>query len=346
MGPRPAQGAPSPMKAITYQTDPTVTPPGWAPTANIHRTQTRGIAYENQQHYVHYYCEERPFWVLSPGLTVTESKTSYPTINDWVTARFGAANIQPMILDVGHIYDGLWRPGLTLDKDIISGLGFSFAERREAELTLLLILERLNELLLYVDPNPSTLSTYGHKQRELLLLAATEVESHWRWFLNHYGAKPNGQGFSTNDYVKLAPALFLADFDVTIPRYPAVRALSPFVGWNPQRPTKSLPWYDAYNETKHDRVGGLSRASVEMCLLTVAANLVLFISRFGYQTLFNGRGNLSAHFNETFSIDLARADPATFYTPHIYIPPNQRTDFVTFDGQSLQEAWHKATIKL
>ena len=161
--------------------------------------------------------------MLSPGLTVTESKGSYLTIDEWVKARFGAKNIQRMSLEVGQ-----------------------------------------------VEPAPSTLTAFGHKQRELLLLAATEVEAHWRWFLEHSGVTPSGQGFSTNDYVKLGQALFLQDFDVTIPRYPTISAFSPFLGWNTKRPTKSLPCYYAYNEIKHDRIGGLSRASLEMCLLAVS----------------------------------------------------------------------------
>ena len=334
------------MKAITYQTDPAVIPPGWAPSADLHRTQTRGAGYEDAKHYVHFYCTERPLWMLSPGLTVTESKNSHSTLDGWVKARFGATNIQPMSLEAGEIYDGLWRPGLTMDDDLMSALRYTFAERRAAELPLLLILERLNELLLYVEPDPSTLATHGHKQRELLLLAATEVEAQWRWFLEHAGLTSLGRGFSTNDYVKLGPALFLSDFDVTIPRYPAVSAFSPFSGWDAKRPTKSLPWYDAYNETKHDRVGGLRRASLEACLLAVAASLVLFTARFGFHALYNGRGNLSANFNETFSIDLARADPTTCYVPRIQIPPNQRTDFVTFNSLNLQLPWQRITIKV
>lgn len=334
------------MKAITYETDPMLTPPGWAPAANLHRTQTRGVAYEASLHYIHFYCTSRPLWVLSPGLTATEARNSRPAIEDWVRARFGATKIEPVSLDVGYIYDGLWRPGLTFDEDSMSSLGFSLAERRAAELPLLLILERLNEILLYVEPDPSSLATFGYKQRELLLLSATEVEAQWRWFLDRSGIKPTAKDFSTNDYVKLSRALFLEDFDITIARYPSVKAFSPFLGWNSQNPTKSLPWYDAYNRTKHDRAGGLRCASLEMCLMAVAANLVLFIARFGYHALYNGRGNLSANFNETFSIDMTRASPGTFYVPYIVLPPDQRTDFVTFSSQNLQTNWQKVALKI
>jgi hypothetical protein len=53
-------------------------------------------------------------WVLSPGLTVTESKGSYLTIDEWVKARFGAKNIQLMSLEVGQVrtrplhVNGIW----------------------------------------------------------------------------------------------------------------------------------------------------------------------------------------------------------------------------------------------
>lgn len=334
------------MKAITYQTDPTVVPIGWAPTANLHKTQTRGFAYEDTTHYVHFYCKERPLWILSPGLTVTESKNAAATLNDWVTMRFGATNVHPVSLDVGEIFDGLWRPGLTDDDDIASALGFTVSDRRAAELPLLLILERLNEMLLYIEPDPSTLGSFGHKQRELLLLSATEAEAQWKWFLVKGGATPAGQGFTTNDYVKLGPALFLSDFDVTILRYPAVNAFSPFAGWSANQPTKSLRWYDAYNATKHDRATGLVRASLEMCLLAVAANLILFVARFGWHALYNGRGNLSANFNETFSIDMARSDPKTFYVPKISIQPNQVLQFVTYNSQNQALAWQTKTLPI
>lgn len=332
------------MKAITYQTDAKITPPGWAPSSNLHSNQKRGFAYQDGSHYVHFYSRERPLWVLSPGLTATETSSSFPTINEWVQARFGATTIETTSLDVGEIFDGLWRPGLTNDDDVMGALGFTFPERRASELPLLLILERLNEILLYAEPHPANLNTFGYKQRELLLLAATEVEAQWKWFLERLNVRPSGQGFSTNDYVRLCPALFLEEFDITLPRYTALKAISPFLGWDSRQPTRSLAWYDAYNETKHDRAGGLKRATLEMCLAAVAANIVLFVNRFAYQSLYNGRGTFSAIFNETFSVDLARADPKSFYVPKISIPSNQRSNFVTFDSGNIHQSWKKIPI--
>ena len=111
-----------------------------------------------------------------------------------------------------------------------------------------------------VEPSQSNLTAYGHKIREILLLAAMEVEASWAAVLkvnNHPGSR-----FSTNDYVKLLQPMLLDSFKLTLRSYPKFPAIIPFKGWNPQSPTKSLDWYDAYNQTKHDREAHLSTAGM------------------------------------------------------------------------------------
>ena len=66
---------------------------------------------------------------------------------------------------------------------------------------LKLLLAKMQDIFETVEPGPSNLQTYGHKIRELLLLAAMEVEASWTAVL-----KANGyvrDRFTTNDYVKL-----------------------------------------------------------------------------------------------------------------------------------------------
>jgi hypothetical protein len=86
---------------------------------------------------------------------------------------------------------------------------------RLAEQALLLLIQRLNELLLFVEPDVATLSTFSHKARELLLLACTECENYWQDYLRDANALPlNGRLFTTNDYVKLLGPLHLAEFEI------------------------------------------------------------------------------------------------------------------------------------
>ena len=92
---------------------------------------------------------------------------------------------------------------------------------------------------------------YGHKIRELLLLACMEVESSWTAVLkiNEYG---KGR-LTTQDYVKLLSPMYLDRYWVNLPsyKYPSIK---PFEGWDAEDPKPSpCHWYHAYNQTKHDR---------------------------------------------------------------------------------------------
>jgi hypothetical protein len=134
------------------------------------------------------------------------------------------------------------------------------------------------------------------------------------------GAVKPQNGFSTRHYVKLAAPLHLDEFQVALSPYAHAPAVRPFDGWTAAAPTQSLPWYDAYNKTKHDRAAHLSSATVERCLEAVAASLILFCVRFGPFALYNSSTPLSSLVNHLFSIELVGADPTTFYVPLVQPP--------------------------
>jgi hypothetical protein len=320
------------MRALVYRNTKS-TIPGWVTT--IHEIESRGIAYETPSHFVHIYGRTGPLWTISIGLTVTEAKSG--TLNDWVVRTFGAEDIDPCNLDVGQTIEGLWRPGLFFDDEMQQGLAFTNEQLRLAEQSLLLLIERLDELLLFVEPSPTTLATHSHKARELLLLACTEAEAHWQHFLRRAGVISAARSFTTNDFVRLCDPLFLTEYEISLPRYSAIAPARPFFGWSPAAPTQSLPWYQAYNDTKHDRMANFQVASLSNCIMSVAANLVLFAVRFGPYRLYNAAGSLSTLFNETFSIVLVNPDSRSFYAPSIAIPTDQRQDLVCFDARKLVE---------
>lgn len=200
------------------------------------------------------------------------------------------------------------------DVQISQGLGVTDAELRDSEQALLLLVQRLDELLLFVEPATSTLHTYSHKARELLILACTEVEAHWKYYLGLAGKVRQKNGFTTNDYVQLCKPLFLEEFQIGLPRYKDLRPVRPSLGWALKpSPTSTLTWYDAYNKTKHDRAKHFSDATLQRCVEAVAACLVMFSVRFGPFRLYNGAGTLAALFNASFSISLHDCKPTSFY---------------------------------
>lgn len=130
-------------------------------------------------------------------------------------------------------------------------------------------------------------SIYGHEIRNLLALACMEVESSWRAVLraNHYvpsttkpGAAPR---YTTMDYVKLAGPLRLSEYFVQLAGYSGVEPFAPFAGWDSARPTESLPWYDAYNETKHDREANFKSATLLRMIHALGAAHVMMYAQFG-----------------------------------------------------------------
>jgi hypothetical protein len=301
------------MKALVYRN--TKSPvPGWD---SVHEKQARGMAYETDRHFVHIYGTAEGLWTISNGLTVTNRRDG--ALSDWVKSAFGAEDIEQSELDVGSTIEGRWRPGLFYDGEMLQGLAETSADLRIAEQSLLLLIQRLDELLLFVEPTARSLSTYSHKARELLILACTEVEAQWKHYLQRGGLKPHKQGFTTNDYVKLRDPLHLTEYEVALPRYTQIPPTRPFAGWSAASPgpTQTLPWYDAYNKTKHDRKNQFSAATVLSCIQAIAANIVLFSVRFGPYRLHHGGGMLSALFNPTFAVALRDCDPKSFYVPEV-----------------------------
>jgi hypothetical protein len=80
-----------------------------------------------------------------------------------------------------------------------------------------------------------------------------------------------GQGFRTNDYVRLKTPLYLAEYEISLPRYDAVNPMRPFVDWSVDAPTQNISWYDNYNKSKHDGLSNLSSATLLSCIEAVAA---------------------------------------------------------------------------
>lgn len=319
------------MPALAYRNTKT-TLPNWNP---IHEKQARGIAYETDTHFVHIYGTDSGLWPVSIGLTATERKSG--TLRDWVQRVFGAVDIEETIVDVGETIRGVWRPGLFYDGEILQGLTATPVELRLAEQALLLLVQRLDELLLFVEPSAQTLNTYSHKSRELLILSCTEVENCFKAYLDLADISPPRSGqFSTTDYVKLRSPLCLDEFEVRLPRYSAVPATRPFHGWHgTPSPTKTLPWYAAYNKTKHNRGAHFGEATLWNCIQAVAANIVMFSARLGPFRLYHGAGTLAALFNQHFSIELRDCRPASFYAPRVHLPPNQRNDLICFNAAEL-----------
>lgn len=183
----------------------------------------------------------------------------------------------------GSHHPRIWRSELQDGKPVPSnlivdkfGLRLAFESARSA---FRLLLRQIEEILEVVEPTQEQWNVFGHRPRHLLVLACTEVESAWKSVLMENDASI-GNRLTTNDYVRLKAPMKLDEFVVKLISFPAVE-MQPFKVWSAQNPTGSLPWYSAYNETKHGREMFLSSATLGHCMDAVAAVYIMCLAQFG-----------------------------------------------------------------
>ncbi|OBU29070.1 hypothetical protein C0Z01_11360 [Photobacterium kishitanii] len=214
---------------------------------------------------------------------------------------------------LGKVIQGVWRPGLCLDIPV--ALKIDELELRRAKSDLKILIDKLHEILLFVEPDTNGLQAYGHKIRELLILACTEVESSW---ISYFRLAGQGSGrLSTNDYVKLNEKLRLFEYQVSFKNHPFNIQMKPFDCWDAKNPTKSLAWYDAYNKTKHNKAESFSCATLDSCFHAIAANIVMFCARYSPYELLEKNDVCSNSVNEHFVIELIDPSIEYFYVPSI-----------------------------
>ena len=324
------------MKGIYYENTRTSIP-GWI--SNLHETQRFGYAYETSTHFVHLYGKAEPFNVISVGLTAIQGKSG--TLNDWVINTFGATNIQTLQNDIGHVVEGVWRPSLYYSDDIQGALLVDPFEKMSSGQALRNLINNLDELFLYIEPSITGLKAYSHKCRELLILACTEVENQWVSLIKKTNLNNVGARYTTRDYVRLADKCFLKEYKVNFKNYSGLRDFTPFLSWVPTASTGSLPWYDAYNGTKHDREAGFNLASLENVMDALSACIVLYCVKYGPYDLVSGGDLLSGTFNEHFSLSFINSDKSSYYVPELNFNANAITDLCVIDcyREKLNKAW-------
>jgi hypothetical protein len=137
---------------------------------------------------------------------------------------------------------------------------------------------QLEAILRVVHPVEDNLDVYGHEIRNLLMLAATEVESQWKGVLIANGVRAQ----NTHDYVKLSEPMKLSEYEIVLPFYPWLSPIRPFDGWRPSSsPTRDLPWYAAYNSVKHDRERSFHEGSLRRAIEAVCGCAVMIFAQFG-----------------------------------------------------------------
>jgi hypothetical protein len=211
-----------------------------------------------------------------------------------------------------------WSPGAELEGEAIA----------IAESQLIALTRQLERICRTVHPAEATLEAYGHDIRNLLLLACTEVETHWRGVLLANGVVR--ERYTTQDYVTLCAAMRLAEYEVSFPEFPWLSGVRPFVNWGTTgRPTKELEWYDAYNLVKHSRETEFPKATLRNAFLAVSASAIMMKAQYG-SNVFNRHKELRSFFH--------LSSVPTWPPTEVYVYPYDEQDGwipVSFDWNSI-----------
>lgn len=206
-------------------------------------------------------------------------------------------------MEIGIKRKHIWKPFL---ENIQKELDFTTANLCRSKRDLGILIQKLQEILLFVEPSPEGLKTYSHKIRELLILACTELESSFKFY-------NLGNNEKTSDYVKILAMVDLGKHHLSLVGYTNPYKCSPFQNWNDQNPTRSLPWYDAYNQVKHHKDSSFHLATLENCINAIAANIIMFAIRYSPGMLYNENDVCSNLVRS--SLDLRVEDSQDFYIP-------------------------------
>lgn len=218
------------------------------------------------------HCKIKPGQSAIDGICELLNNTGYGECSHW-----------PLTLDPGQYYPRIARPSDQHSHESPGSCPGADGDAHAVAMALgqLNVLTRqLADICQTVHPDQGTLDTYGHAIRNLLILACTEVEAHWRGILVANGVMK--KRYTTDDYVQLLGAMQLDEYSVDFPYYPWLGSRTPFQGWNNVSPTQSLSWYDAYNSVKHDRETKFSRATLGRAFDSVSACAIMMLAQYGH----------------------------------------------------------------
>lgn len=158
----------------------------------------------------------------------------------------------------------------------------TYAKSPEHYVRAFLLLQKdLQELFDYIEPSDRNIECHSFRVHELLLRACVEVEANCKGILAENGYVRRNGDLNMRDYRKLEASHQLSGYAVRVPTWHGAQGTRrPFANWADQAADQPLPWYRAYNATKHDRAERFSEATVEHMLDAVCGVVALLSAQF------------------------------------------------------------------
>ncbi len=163
----------------------------------------------------------------------------------------------------------------------------------------LMIQSELQSIFEYLEPSDECRLAYSYRIHGLLMRTCIEVEANFKAILEeNFFTPPQRRSLNMTDYRKTDATHHLSSYEVMLPIWNGTPPIfKPFEPWRAGRglsvPGLSLPWYQAYNASKHDRHDEFKKANFENVVMAVAGLLVLISSQFRDQDFSAGSEGLA-----------------------------------------------------
>ncbi len=193
----------------------------------------------------------------------------------------------------------------------------------------LLIQKDLQTLFDYIEPSDINLKSYSYRIHELLLRTCVEVEANCKAILIENGYKKKGD-LNMTDYKKINISHRLSSYTIKLPLWKGEKNIrSPYAQWNIDG---ALPWYKAYNATKHDRHDNFNQASFDN-LIDAFCGLAVILSAQFWQENFIPSTSLMAFCDSVDGMESAIGNYLRISFPRDW-PEDERYDFTHDDIKS------------
>jgi hypothetical protein len=142
---------------------------------------------------------------------------------------------------------------------------------------LLVIQKDLSELFDFVEPADNNLQCFSYRIHELHTRACIEIEANCKAILTENGYKKAGD-LNMTDYKKLNVTHRLSSYQIKLPIWHGAQdTRTPFSAW---ATGAGLSWYQAYNETKHDRLEEFEQANFDNAINAVCGLVAVLSAQF------------------------------------------------------------------
>lgn len=141
----------------------------------------------------------------------------------------------------------------------------------------MMIQKDLLHILEYLEADDQNGLVFGYRIHELLMRTCVEVEANFKAILNANSFTCSAR-WTMRHYSRVEHSHRLSDYQVLLPNWRGkMGEFRPFGAWQEQ---KLLPWYVAYNDSKHDRHENLISANLQMLVHAIGGLLVLLTAQF------------------------------------------------------------------